>query len=139
MKIWVVRPFGILEGVGERAADVGQDPWFVGQRPAPPGLRDGGFAVDPELRPGRRADPEDGHVVVIAVADEIVETIYAEGRPLPPHLHPDDPFRGLEPDARDLRRLAPHLRMIGLQEDVPLSRRSGCHAPQDRRGAGAQT
>ena len=107
---------GHRERVRDRAALVGHAARVVGDGGRSPGGRDLGNGVDAELGPSTGDHAEEPRLVVVAVADEIVEAVRAAGRPVAARLDDDGALARLETHEEAARGAPIQLGRLRVQE-----------------------
>ena len=108
---------GASHRVGDVAALVALPHWIVLDLRGTPRCRDLRIAVDAELHHEAGDHPEESHVVVEAVLDEIVEAIRALRRPLAGDLDHEHAFGGIELRLVNRRSLLAERRGTGQVAD----------------------
>jgi len=107
---------GVFEGIGDGAAGIGEDSGVVGYVLVAPGAGDLSVCGYAELRPVLPADAEDGRVVIVAIADEVVEAVDSVGGPFSFYFEENIAFCRLKLYAEFGRGLGAEDRVFGVEE-----------------------
>ena len=107
---------GVFKCEGDGAAFIGQYSWIVRDILMAPGAGYFSICGYSKLCPFVFDDPEEGSMIVIAMADEVVKAVCSDGRPFPFDLQSDLPLCGLQPDLVLRGSLDAKVRMFRMQE-----------------------
>lgn len=96
-----------------------------------PRLRHRWIRIDPPLHDEARQHPEEPAPVIEAALHQAVESVRAQRRPRPDHLHDEITLSGHKAGLPHLRRLPRHKRRL-LQSRQPWRTPGQCRRPQDQ-------